>query len=132
MTIRILENKNTPRGMEALYAAEAVRQHEARVKREVDRRAAEAERQRQQKENQAEIELQAKKRQKKEAEREREVAATRLDRDLRAAFFAANPTGDESTFKQLLPSLRDDHMRRTTLGSFEGLKAKKRARYSSF
>lgn len=132
MNYRILESKTTPKGMETLYAAQAIKAAQDRAQAELARRAEETERQRQQKENQAEMELRAREREKQEAERKRATASIQLDSDLRASFFRANPSATESAFARLLPDLRDDHMRRKTVETFESLKAKKRAMYTSF
>ena len=45
------------------------------------------------------------------AEERRRAATSRLDRDLRAAFFDANPAATEEDFERLWPQIRDDHMR---------------------
>lgn len=50
-----------------------------------------------------------------------------LDADLRTSFFKLNPSADEAAFKRLLPSLRDDHMRKKTVEGFVDLKSKKKA-----
>jgi len=45
------------------------------------------------------------------AEERRRAATSCLDRDLRAAFFEANPAAVESDWNRLKDSIRDEHMR---------------------
>ena len=45
------------------------------------------------------------------AEERRRAATSRLDRDLRVAFFEANPAAVESDWNRLKDSIRDEHMR---------------------
>ena len=45
------------------------------------------------------------------AEEQRSLLAARLDSDLRAAFFTANPAAVESDWNRLKDSIRDEHMR---------------------
>jgi regulator of protease activity HflC (stomatin/prohibitin superfamily) len=127
MSYRVLEDPNVPRGMEAIYAQQAVATAQARAKAAQERREAESERQQAIKDNLAEIEKDSQKRAAETAEHERELAAKRLDQDLETAFFTANPSADEQTFKRLLPSLRDEHMKQATMGQFTDIKAKLKA-----
>ncbi len=48
---------------------------------------------------------------KRRAEEQRRQAAARLESDLRAAFFGANPAATEEDWRRLGPQLRDAHMR---------------------
>ncbi len=132
MTFRVLVDKNVPRGLEAAYANAAVKAAEARAKAQEAERETERQRQKAIKEEQEALRLHAAKKKERDEEHAREVGAARLDVDLRMAFFSANPSGDESAFKRLLPDLRDDLMRQKTVEGFESAKARKRARYGSF
>ena len=45
------------------------------------------------------------------AEEQQRLLAARLENDLRAAFFTANPGATEGDWQRLGPQIRDDHMR---------------------
>lgn len=47
---------------------------------------------------------------KRHAEERRRQAAERLESDLRAAFFTANPAATSDDYERLAPRLRDQHM----------------------
>ena len=55
------------------------------------------------------------------AEERRRAATSRLDRDLRAAFFTANPAATEEDFERLWPQIRDDHMRAAAAAGAENV-----------
>ncbi len=124
---RVLVPAGLPTEMHAAYAQQAVATAQARAKAAQERSEAESERQQTIKDNLAEIEKDSQKRAAETAEHERELAATRLDTELRNAFFENNPGADEVTFKRLLPKLRDEHMIRQTMNSYTDEKARLKA-----
>jgi len=91
MTFRVLENPSVPRGMEAAYANEAVRQAEARGKAEEAQREERRLRQQQQQETLKTLDAERIKREEKTEREKREREAKRFENGLRESFFAANP-----------------------------------------
>ncbi len=82
----VILDENVPRGMEAVYANEAVRQAEARAQAETARREAERLRKQQIQATLAAFEAERVKREEKEAKEKQEREAKRFEDDLRASF----------------------------------------------
>lgn len=112
---QVIEDPSVPPALRPLYALEAVRAAEQRRKQQEDQRQANAEEYARNQQFKAEEQARIKKQAAAKAEAEREQAAEQFDAELRSAFFAANPGADETTFKRLLPGLRDERMKQITV-----------------
>jgi hypothetical protein len=55
------------------------------------------------------------------AQEQQRLHAARLESDLRAAFFTANPAATEEDFERLWPQIRDDHMRAAAAAGAENV-----------
>ncbi len=130
MTIRILENPNVPRGLEQMYAFEAVKVAQDRAKREAERREAETQRRKQIEENLEAIKAESAKRKEQEEERQRKLAAERFEAALREQFLTRNPGATDADWSRNRRSIIDEVMKARALGSrspVADLVAKKRA-----
>ena len=129
MSYRILQNPNTPKGLEQVYAAEAVRAAQDRAKREEERREAETQRRKQIEENLEAIKVESAKRKEQEEERQRKFTAERFEVALREQFLTRNAGATESDWNRLRRSIIDAAMTERALGRspVADLVAKKRA-----
>ncbi len=129
MKYRVPVNPSVPRGMEAAYANEAVRQAESRLAAESARREAERLRQQQQQAALEEIKAATAKRQAAEAEAARQKSRERFEADLRARFLAATPGASENDWNRNKTAVIDAAMQQATFGRgpVADLVAKKRA-----
>ena len=116
---RVVVPPNIPTELHAAYAAEAVRDAEAREQMRLDAIQARREKQAAIDEALAQIEKENKARDEKKLEAEAERAAKEFDAELKRTYFAANIGASELDWLRDKAALKGEAMRRRTLEQFE-------------
>lgn len=130
MSYRVLENKNVPRGLEQVYAQQAVAAAQARAKAEQEQREAETQRRKRIDEELAAIKVETARRKEQEAERQRKLAAERFENSLHEQFLTRNPGATEGDWSRNRRAIIDEAMKERAFGRDDpvmDLVAKKRA-----
>jgi len=108
--------EGVPRGLEAVYANEAVRAAEARAQSETEQHEADKQYQEQIRNTLETLNTERIKREEKEEKEKHEREAKQFEDDLRARFFAGNPFANESDWARNRQTIIDEAMRERAAG----------------